>query len=377
MQRLRLGAKMAEGTKKKTPASLPRIRLEPLGASRVATQAWKLLSDADLPKMTVRLRGKRVERKDTSEFPVPLADVAASNASHIAALEAKIGEAGPLERERLKQLLNVYQGTFGYAESLASQFTSDCGPHQTFVVRYRAAERKFRKQAREPGIAKLVEKYGLPMLGGLPVSALLERFKATDLLAGLLQSVFRRLDPDTAQWIARGAAVFLSCSTLAFLRSGASRLVKKAEGARGSVLTREAMERLGQIGRQMDEVKKAIVDLVVLEYQRLATAKSIRLGAAPESEGLIARKMVQIVLNMRERHGFELLLPPEVEKPHWEILHPPRTSRLRLVAMRVHHHLEILFGKKGGPAHFEPDGARFPPMPHPGYLAWDIDAMSA
>ena len=389
MKTLQLGAKGQEGTK--MPASLPRIRMDALDANRVATQVWKLLSDADLPKNTFRLRGlgKKARRKAAklagkSEFPVPLTDVIASNASHIAALEEKIRTTGPIERKRLGQLLGVYSDTFDYALRLADQFKGDCGPHETFVIRYKAAERKFRKEMETPGFLKLVEKYGLPMLGGLSFGEVADHFKATDLLAGVLRMAFHRMDLETAKWIARGISVFAAGVALVLLRAGADKVVKKVEGVRGRVLTHEAVEKLGAIGRQMHEVKKAIADLVVLEYQRLATKKSIRTGAAPQSEELIARRMVQVVLNVRAKHGFELLLPKEVEDAHWEILHPQPINWPKVFALCMLERVKDMFrGKEPAEAlghghiSFEPSGKRAGQVQQPQYLAWDVDAMGA
>jgi len=100
------------------------------------------------------------------------------------------------------------------------------------------------------------------------------------------------------------------------------------------------------IGKSEQEIMKAIVGLVVLEYQRLATKNSVKVGAPVESESVIHRKMEQLVFEVRKKHGFELPLPAEVEREVWPLMHRKRTGFLKKTALLLHAHLELLFGRR-------------------------------
>jgi hypothetical protein len=90
---------------------------------------------------------------------------------------------------------------------------------------------------------------------------------------------------------------------------------------------------------------RAIVGLVVLEYQRLATKNAIKVGAPVESEETIHRKMEQQVFEVRKKHGFDIPLPSEVERAIWPLLHRKRRGCLEKAALALHERLGALLGR--------------------------------
>lgn len=327
-----LGANGKHGTKN-FGSLAKRIRLEQrLSPGDIATQTWKLLDSASLPCVPFSAKSgkKKKAKEDQGFFKAPLADVLASNANHLAALEARLAGSSGIERERLIELQALYCLTFGYMDGLASQLTSECGFHRTISVKYGATVSKFRGRLKKPGVAGFLEKHALSAIGGLSFYSALEGSGAIEAAASLLSRLLHGIDPEAVAWVTRAAGAIVSFGAAFAAKAGASRLLSAASEKRGNRIREAAFKELARLGADLHEVKKAIVELVVLEYQRLATQRAISIGVAPESETLIERKMVQVVLNMREKHGIDLRLPLDVEHAQWNLLYPKRQpSRLK------------------------------------------------
>jgi len=343
---LRLGAK-AEGTKTKMPASLPKrgfLGFTPMGPDTLEKKAWLFLQ-------------ANSERGRLS----PEAKSALDSLDSVAArLQLRLNEAysagyPPEERMKMEKMLSVYQGTFEQLRIYGQAFASLCGPREVLEQKSADVKNNAEQQLQKPGIVGFAEKNVLPWAIGALTGAAAATTGFTSWLAaqisGIMGAAAPVLQPSPALigLVLAGAAVGL----MAMVSKRRMRSIEK-----------KRIASMQAISRSEQEIKRAIVGLVVLEYQRLATRHAIKVGVPAESEALIHRKMEQLVYEVKSKHGFELPLPAEVERAVWPLMHRKRTGFLEKTALLLRAHLEALFGRhewqNGAPSwqRFEPQAHR-------------------
>jgi len=162
-------------------------------------------------------------------------------------------------------------------------------------------------------------------------------------LAGQLSGLMGSAGPLLQQ----NAATFIG-----FLLAGAAvGLFAALSKRRMRAIEKKRIASMQAIAKSEQEIKRAIVGLVVLEYQRLATRHFIKVGVPVESEAIIHRKMEQLVFEVKKKHGYELPLPAEVERAVWPLLHRKRAGFFGKAWQMLHERLEMLFrGRNRAPS---------------------------
>jgi len=328
MGELRLGAK-AGGTK--APSSLPKrgfLGFTPMNPDTLEKRAWLFLQ-------------ANPERGRLSPDAKSALDSLGSVATR---LQLKLDDAyaagySPEERMKMEKMLAVYRGTIEQLRIYGQAFASMCGPREVLAQKSADVKNGAERQLQKPGVVGFIEKNVLPLAvgaltGGAAVESGLTGWIAGQ-LSGLIGSAAPMLQPSpmAIELVLAGAAVW-GVAALSKLRTRA--------------IEKKRIASMQSIGKSEQEIQKAIVRLVVLEYQRLATRHAIKVGLPVESEATIHRKMEQLVFEVREKHGYELPLPAEVEREVWPLLHHRRTGWLKKAAVLLHAHLEALFGKREG-----------------------------
>ncbi len=250
----------------------------------------------------------------------------------------------PPERMKIDKMLSVYQGTFEQLRIYGQAFASLCGPRDILEQKSADVKSNADQQLQKPGIAGFLEKNVLPLAMGALTGGAAATTGFTVWAAAKLSGVLGLASPVLLQ----NAAAFIGLA----LAGAAVWLVSSVSKWRVGAIEKKRIASMQAIGKSEQEIKKAIVSLVVLEYQRLATIHSIKVGLPAESEATICRKMEQLVYEIKSRHGFELPLPAEVERAVWPLMHKKREGRLEKAGHLLHAHLEVLFGRRG-----EGDGA--------------------
>ena len=326
MQGLRLGAN-TEGTgKQKSLQSTRFLGFTPMSAETLEKKAW----------LFMQANSERGRLSHEAKSVIESLDSVAAR------LRLQLNEAykagySPSERMKMEKMLSVYQGTFEQLRIYGSTFASLCGPRE--ILEQKSADVKYNAEQllKKPGFAGFLEKNVVPwavgvLTGGAAASSGFTAWAAARLaeLIGVASPLFQQ-----------NAAMFIGFA-LACAAIGLAAVVSKQ---RTRAIEKKCIASLQAIGKSEQEVKKAIVRLVVLEYQRLATRNSINVGAPVESEELIHRKMEQLVYTVKAKHGFELPLPTEVERAVWPLLHKKHDGRLEKAWQMLHAHLEIIFGR--------------------------------
>ena len=326
MQGLRLGAK-AEGTK--TPASLPKkgfLGFTPMSPDTLEKRAWLFL----------QANSERGRLSPGAKAVLESLDSVADR------LQRQLNDpcaAGYLPEERMKmeKMLSVYQGTFEQLRIYEQAFASLCGPREVLEQKTSDVKANAEQQLQKPGLAGFLEKNVLPLAVGALTGGAAVTTGFTSYLAAQLSGIIGAAGPLFQQNVAAAIGVALAGAAVG--------LVAALSRHRMRAIEKKRIALMQAIGKSEQEIKKAIVGLVVLEYQRLATRHSIKVGAPVESEATIHRKMEQLVFEVKKKHGFELPLPAEVEREVWPLLHKQRKSWLEKTAVLLHAHLEILFGR--------------------------------
>ena len=326
METLRLGAK-AEGTKKL--ASLPKagfLGFTPMGPDTLEKKAWLFLQ----------------ANSERGRLSPEAKEVVESLDRAVARLQLQLNEACkadyPLsERLKMDKMLSVYKGTFEQLRIYEGAFASLCGPREVLEQKSEDVKSNAEQQLQKQGVVGFVEKNVLPLAvgaltGGAAVESGLSSWLATQ-LSGLVGAA----SPLFAQNAATFIGFALACAAVGAVAAVSKRRLRAIEKKR--------IASMQAIGKSEQEIKKAIVGLVVLEYQRLATKNSINVGAPVESEAVIHRKMEQLVYEVKKKHGFELPLPAEVEREVWPLLHRRHAGFLKKTALLLHAHFEMLFGR--------------------------------
>ena len=330
MTTLRLGAK-AEGTK--TPASLHKRGFSgftPMSPDTLEKKAWLFLqassdrgrlghdAKADiecLNGISERLRLQLIEARGDDGYSPP-------------------------ERMKMDRMLSVYQGTFEQLRIYGQSFASLCGPRDILEQKSADVKSNTDQQLQKPGVVGFLEKNVLPLAIGALTGGAAATTGFTAWAAAKLSCILGLASPVFLQ----NAAAVIGIA----LAGAAVGLVASVSKWRVGAIEKKRIASMQAIGKSEQEIKKAIVGLVVLEYQRLATIHSIKVGLPAESEPTICRKMEQLVYEIKSRHGFELPLPAEVERAVWPLMHKKREGRLEKAWQMLHVHLEILFGRHGG-----------------------------
>ena len=328
METLRLGAK-AEGTKTKMPASLPKrgfLGFTPMSPDTLEKRAWLFLQ-ANSERGRLSPEAKAVL--------VSLHGVAAK-------LQLRLSETyaagySPEERMKMEKMLSVYHGTFEQLRIYEQAFASLCGPREVLEQKSVDVKNNAEQQLQKPGFTGFLEKNVLPWAIGALTGAAAATTGFTSWLAAQLSGIMGAAAPMLQP----------SPALIGFVLAGAAvGLVATVSRLRMRAIEKKRIAMMQAIGKSEQEIMKAIVGLVVLEYQRLATKNSVKVGAPVESESVIHRKMEQLVFEVRKKHGFELPLPAEVELEVWPLMHRKRASFLKKTASLLHAHLEMLFGRR-------------------------------
>ncbi|MFA6328955.1 MAG: hypothetical protein WCY41_05920 [Candidatus Micrarchaeia archaeon] len=326
MDKLRLGAK-AEGTK--TPASLPKkgfLGFIPMSPDTLEKTAWLFL----------QANSGRGRLSPEAKAVVESLDDA------VAQLRLQINEAyaagySPSERMKMEKTLSIYQGTFEQLYIYEQVFASLCGPREVLEQESADVKANAEQRLQTKGVVGFLEKNVLPLAvgaltGGAAVESGLCSWLAAQ-LSGLMGAAAPFLQPSPLfVGMALAGAAIWAVSGMSSLRT---RSIEK-----------KRLSSMRAIGKNEQEIQKAIVGLVMLEYQRLATLHAVKVGTPVESTKVIHRKMEQLVFKVKDKHGFELPLPAEVERDVWPLLHKRRASFLEKAALLLHAHLEILFGRR-------------------------------
>ncbi|MFA5929377.1 MAG: hypothetical protein WC861_00680 [Candidatus Micrarchaeia archaeon] len=357
MTTLRLGAK-AEGTKSGSPASLQKnefLGFTPMSRDALEKKAWLLLqANSECGRLS------------------PEAKAVLESLNGVAArLQLQLNAAyaagySPAERIRMENMLSIYQGTFEQLRIYEQAFASLCGPRE--ILAQESADVKFNaeQQLKKAGLAGFLEKNVLPWAVGLLTGGAAAASGFASWAAARLAGLIGAAGPAFQQ----NAAAFIGFA----LAASAIGLVAKAAIHRTHAIEKRRIASLKAIGGSEQEIMRAIVRLVVLEYQRLATKNGIKVGAPVESEETIHRKMEQQVFEVKSKHGFDLPLPSEVERAIWPLLHRKRTSFLEKAALSLRARLETLFRGLGGQNGAQP-GPYF--EPRAGCLnAYDLCAVA-
>lgn len=328
-----------------TPASLPKfVRVRPMSHLDVTNRAWKLLVDADLPR-------KVRNGKNGNGHAIPLSESAlCGNERAIAALQVKLAsESDPAQYALLEKLISVYENTFTYMEVLGAQFVSTGGPHQIFCLKYKDTQKLYKERIAKPGLPGRLEKYMLPVAGGLITGGALV---ATGVLKwAALKLLKYGFDPALVEGTIGISAMGI---VAAGIKVGLSSLVSAASKKRRESLGEAMRAKLEEIGNGMQEVKKAIVQLAGLEYMRLIASSGLFLSPVQDSAATIAQRMAEIVVSIRQNYGIELALPVEVESVEKGYLQPVESSKLAAIAKCIHAHLATLFKRHSIHGPFDP-----------------------
>ncbi|MCX6769663.1 MAG: hypothetical protein NT051_03205, partial [Candidatus Micrarchaeota archaeon] len=251
------------------------------------------------------------------------------------------GAASRQDYLQLERLLSVYEDTFTYMLTLKEQFVSFGGPHQILLKKYHDTGSKFKKRMDKPGLPGVLEKYAMPAVGALITGGALVKTGVLTWLADRL--VLVGIDPLLVEGTLGVGAMGL---VAAGIKVAMGSLMGVASRKRHNVLELRAEEALMEIGFQLNEIKKAMVNLAGMEYLRLAAKNELPISPVQESSYIIAQKMACLAVEMREKYGFNLALPIEVENDMLGLLHPVHVSKPRLIAQCIHSHLEAIFRRQ-------------------------------
>jgi hypothetical protein len=341
METLRLGAK-AEGTN--AMAGLQKkgfLGFTPMGPDTLEKKAWLFLQ----------------ANSERGRLSPGAKEVVESLDRTVARLQLRLNEACeanyPIsERVKMDKLLSVYKGTFEQLRIYGGAFASLCGPSEILAQKSADVKNSTEQQLQKTGFAGFLEKNVLPVAVGALTGGAAATSGFASWAAAKLLGLVGAAGPSFLQNSAALIDIALACAAVGLVAAVSKYRVRAIEKRR--------IASMQAIGDSEQEIKKAIVGLVVLEYQRLATKNSIKVGLPVESESTIHRKMEQLVFGVKKKHGFELPLPAEVERAVWPLLHRKHESRLEKAWQLLHAHLEILFGRHGGGEransgqHFEP-----------------------
>ena len=272
-------------------------------------------------------------------------------------LRAQLGEAckagySPSERMKMDKMLSVYQGTFEQLRIYERAFASLCGPRDILEQESTDVKSNTDQQLQKSGVAGFLEKNVLPIAIGALTGGAATASGFASWAAARLSGIIGAANPVLLQ----NASAFIGFA----LAGVAVWLAAALSKYRTSAIEKKRIASMQAIGKSEQEIKKAIVGLVVLEYQRLATKNSIKIGMPAEHEEAIHRKMEQLVFEVKSKHGFELPLPAEVERAVWPLMHKRREGGLEKAWRLLHAHLELLFGRHdlhdgaGSGQYFEP-----------------------